>query len=410
VDPVRQPAALKRLQPANRPPLAAAQAPMTPLRTTALLQIALLPLSVFVMEPAIDIVARDPLNLLATLVLRRQVAAAALMVVGIPDPLLHPLLRLQAAQLRAKAKVRARAKVRTKVKVAQDHMVLALAAALHPHPHKALLPPAEALRVLAAVATLHLRKALPRRARMEETPALAVAPAPHPYKAPPHLVHPLVSTPRAPAASTAAARTITLPPRYATPYTPLSCLLTLPQKYSSGGGTACGCNLGSSLGSNIYTAAGSQNLFGGSGSWCGTGCGNCYELTNAGSLPYANAGGCIGAGDKITVVITDLCPANGNQQWCSVPDSYGFPAHFDINGGPAGWGESVLPSPDLYSKFLGFKGSGADVVSDNPIVKYIKIDCSASIKSSYGGCQCAKAGSHSRARRGLVGSTFPDKI
>lgn len=96
-------------------------------------------------------------------------------------------------------------------------------------------------------------------------------------------------------------------------------------------------------GNTIFTAAGSQNLFGGSGSWCGSGCGQCYELTNAGYVAAEGQGDCTGKGETITVMITNLCPANGNAQWCSQPaDQYGYGAHFDIlsQGGPRGWSKS----------------------------------------------------------------------
>lgn len=55
-------------------------------------------------------------------------------------------------------------------------------------------------------------------------------------------------------------------------------------------------------------------------------------------------GDCTGAGETITVMITNLCPAQGNAQWCSVPDQYGFGAHFDImsQAGPGGWSEFVF--------------------------------------------------------------------
>lgn len=102
-------------------------------------------------------------------------------------------------------------------------------------------------------------------------------------------------------------------------------------------------------GTNVFTAAGSPNLFGGSSTWCGSGCGQCYELTNLGALPAVNKGDCTGAGQTITVMITNLCPVNGNEEWCSVPDSYGFPAHFDImsKGGPNGWSTNVLLSDEM---------------------------------------------------------------
>lgn len=137
-------------------------------------------------------------------------------------------------------------------------------------------------------------------------------------------------------------------------------------------------------GNTIFTAAGSQNLFDtGSSSWCGSGCGTCYELTNTGSIAADGQGECTGAGETITVMITNLCPANGNAQWCSVPDQYGFPAHFDImsQGGPMGW--------------------------NNPVVAYKEVACPGSLSSSFGSCQCAKGGA-SRVRRGVMGEdVFP---
>ncbi len=107
-------------------------------------------------------------------------------------------------------------------------------------------------------------------------------------------------------------------------------------------------------GSTVFTAAGSQNLFGGSGSWCGSGCGQCYELTNVGYVAGEGQGDCTGAGDKITVMITNLCPADGNAQWCSQPtDQYGYGAHFDIlsQGGPAGWSKSMISGSNSPSCF-----------------------------------------------------------
>ena len=100
-----------------------------------------------------------------------------------------------------------------------------------------------------------------------------------------------------------------------------------------------------SAGTKIFTAAGSQSLFGGSGSWCGSGCGKCFQLTNVGSIAAKGQGDCTGTGDTITVMVTNLCPANGNEVWCSQPSNqFGYGAHFDImsEGGPLGWSKSPL--------------------------------------------------------------------
>jgi len=154
---------------------------------------------------------------------------------------------------------------------------------------------------------------------------------------------------------------------------------------------ACGCSTGTAMspwqaspgGTNLYTAASSQNLFAGPGSsssWCGSGCGKCYTLTNVGTIAAAGQGDCTGSGDTITVMVTNLCPANGNQQWCSQPENqYGFGAHFDImsQGGPLGW--------------------------NNPVVKYQEVPCPGSLTADWQTCQCA-SGKTSRVRRGLMGA------
>jgi len=86
---------------------------------------------------------------------------------------------------------------------------------------------------------------------------------------------------------------------------------------------ACGC--GTSSGSpfswqtgiapGVYTAAASQAIFG-SGTWCGSGCGQCFKLTSTGSAPCSGCGTGGAAGQSIIVMVTNLCPYNGNQQWC----------------------------------------------------------------------------------------------
>ncbi|KAI9851595.1 MAG: hypothetical protein M1824_002600 [Vezdaea acicularis] len=117
-----------------------------------------------------------------------------------------------------------------------------------------------------------------------------------------------------------------------------------------------------SLGTNLYTAAGSTAIFGGS-DWCGSGCGTCYELTNTGTSPPGQGSGA-GAGETITVLVTNECPAVGNEQWCSTPNQYGFGAHFDImsQGGPNGW--------------------------NNPIVTYRQVSCPSTLSQHYQGCEC----------------------
>lgn len=72
--------------------------------------------------------------------------------------------------------------------------------------------------------------------------------------------------------------------------------------YHDGTLGACGC--GATLNSYTYTAAGSPSIFG-SGTWCGSGCGKCYQLTSTGTAPSGQGTGG-GAGHSIVVMVTNL--------------------------------------------------------------------------------------------------------
>ena len=67
-------------------------------------------------------------------------------------------------------------------------------------------------------------------------------------------------------------------------------------------------------GNGLYTAAASTSLFG-TATWCGSGCGTCFKLTSTGSAPSGQGTGGA-AGNSITVMVTNLCPYNGNEKWC----------------------------------------------------------------------------------------------
>ncbi|QKX54271.1 uncharacterized protein TRUGW13939_01356 [Talaromyces rugulosus] len=124
-------------------------------------------------------------------------------------------------------------------------------------------------------------------------------------------------------------------------------------RYYDGQEGACGCGTSSGadawqlgISDNVYTAAGSQALFDTSGSsWCGAGCGTCYNLTSTGSSACDGCGTGGVAGDSIIVMVTNLCPYNGNQQWCPQPGStneYGYGYHFDINAESEVFGDNVV--------------------------------------------------------------------
>ncbi|TVY82287.1 Endoglucanase-5, partial [Lachnellula suecica] len=114
-------------------------------------------------------------------------------------------------------------------------------------------------------------------------------------------------------------------------------------RYYDGLKGACGCGpaTGSSmfswqsnLGSGVYTAAVSQALYdSGGASWCGSGCGKCYKLTSTGNAACSSCGAGGASGQSIIVMATNLCPNNGNAQWCPAvggSNQYGYQYHFDI--------------------------------------------------------------------------------
>ncbi|KAJ5453452.1 Endoglucanase-5 [Penicillium daleae] len=124
-------------------------------------------------------------------------------------------------------------------------------------------------------------------------------------------------------------------------------------RYYDGQEGACGCGSSSGLfswqvgiTSGVYTAAGSQAFFDTAGaSWCGAGCGKCYNLTSTGESACSSCGTGGVAGESIIVMITNLCPYNGNQQWCPSVGStnqYGYSYHFDIMAQTEVFGDNVV--------------------------------------------------------------------
>ncbi|KAI9675686.1 MAG: hypothetical protein M1817_001053 [Caeruleum heppii] len=160
-------------------------------------------------------------------------------------------------------------------------------------------------------------------------------------------------------------------------------------RYADANVGACGCGSNgtpfpwqSKISDNVYTAAGSQKLYdAGGASWCGSGCGSCYSLTNTGERAGGAPGNTEGGpkGETIMVMLTNLCPAAGNDEWCSLPtNKHGMGAHFDIMQGVPGW--------------------------DNPIVDFQPVACPG---QQFGQCECA---SRSRVKRGIEGSTAANEI
>ncbi|KAI0547816.1 glycoside hydrolase [Xylaria curta] len=144
-------------------------------------------------------------------------------------------------------------------------------------------------------------------------------------------------------------------------------------RYYDGQEGACGCGnsggpFGWSLGgSGFYTAAASQALYSPSGaSWCGSGCGQCYQLTSTGNAPCSTCGTGGDAGQSIIVMVTNLCPNNGNAQWCPQPggrNQYGYEYHFDLM-------------------------AQHEIFGDNPVVNFQSVPCPGAAVSDYNQCVC----------------------
>ncbi|EED15895.1 endoglucanase-5 precursor, putative [Talaromyces stipitatus ATCC 10500] len=133
-----------------------------------------------------------------------------------------------------------------------------------------------------------------------------------------------------------------------------SAYLATTTRYYDGQEGACGCGGSSGLDSwqvgssstGFYTAAGSQALFDTDGSsWCGGGCGKCYNLTSTGTSACNGCGEGGVAGESIIVMVTNLCPYNGNEKWCPSVGSkndYGYSYHFDIMAESEVFGDNVV--------------------------------------------------------------------
>ncbi|KAI0773273.1 endoglucanase V-like protein [Trametes elegans] len=159
----------------------------------------------------------------------------------------------------------------------------------------------------------------------------------------------------------------------------LASCLTLAEKRAKGGyvqnpsGQASfthysGCNQPAcGVAANGYTAAVSQLAFGsGPGLGPGDACGRCFAVS-ASADPYSPAYG--GPFQTIVVKVTDLCPAQGNEEWCGQStgdptNQHGASVHFDIcedTGGagvffPSGHGALT----GTYTEVLCSQWSGSD--------------------------------------------------
>uniref|UniRef100_A0A093UY78 Cellulase n=1 Tax=Talaromyces marneffei PM1 TaxID=1077442 RepID=A0A093UY78_TALMA len=153
-----------------------------------------------------------------------------------------------------------------------------------------------------------------------------------------------------------------------------SAYLATTTRYYDGQEGACGCGSSSGLSSwqlgisnGVYTAAGSQALFDtNDSSWCGGGCGKCYNLTSTGTSACNGCGEGGVAGESIIVMVTNLCPYNGNEVWCpsvGAKNNYGYSYHFDIM-------------------------AESEVFGDNVVVNFEPVACPGQAALDWGTCVC----------------------
>ena len=145
-------------------------------------------------------------------------------------------------------------------------------------------------------------------------------------------------------------------------------------RYWDGFKGACGCGAGDGNGSpfdwqyTTLTAAASDSVFG-SGSWCGSGCGACFQVTPTGGF-VDGQGSAPSSMDSQVLMVTNSCPSEYNQQWCTSPNQYGYNAHFDLMD-------------------LNMNGLVSSLGWNNIEVTYQQIACPDQQESQWNSCQCA---------------------
>ena len=128
---------------------------------------------------------------------------------------------------------------------------------------------------------------------------------------------------------------------------------------------ACGCGKNSTILPwvyQIYTAGASLQIFGNS-TWCGMGCGQCFNVTPTGFSAQGKGTTNI---VTITILVTNLC----SSQLCVGPlNNYGYGAHFNLMDN-------------------NMAGKITDLGWDNPEVYFTMVDCPSSYSLNFKDCNC----------------------
>jgi len=146
-------------------------------------------------------------------------------------------------------------------------------------------------------------------------------------------------------------------------------------RYWDGFKGACGCGTGTGNGKpfpwqwNTLTAAASDSLFG-KKDWCGPGCGDCYSVTPTGGFIDGQGSAPKNIKSRL-LMVTNMCPAKDNKQWCTSPNKYGYTAHFDLMD-------------------HNMKGIITDMGWNNVEVYYEKVPCPVARVNQWKECECHK--------------------
>ncbi|XP_013381297.1 endoglucanase [Lingula anatina] len=161
---------------------------------------------------------------------------------------------------------------------------------------------------------------------------------------------------------------------------------------------ACGCGTGTGSGTgfswnlNGFTTAPNEAFYNDESPgplWCGRKCGRCFRLTPTGGF-VPGQGGPPPNDKPVVVMVTNVCPRQGNMQWCGQTpgggtNQYGYATHFDIEdlGGQLrriGWNNPEVtweeadcaqahrqngetPGPDQYKQCQCHKYSNITIIS-----------------------------------------------
>jgi len=155
--------------------------------------------------------------------------------------------------------------------------------------------------------------------------------------------------------------------------------------YDDGHRGACGCGPSGgdtpfdwNLSELVVAPNGKYFDNGGSKDWCGHNCGKCVELTPTGGFIDGQGQAPTSHSPHIFMVTND-CPANGNQYWCGQAGKPGT-NHVSRNGYEVHF--------DLQNR----QGQASHLGWDNPEVTWKEVNCPSHFQNLWNQCECHSQG------------------